>query len=144
MFSSKAGEWNSFIFHFAKKARYYGWNQHDKADRLLASQRGKAVDFIWKKPREVQYDYRTLWDTLEQRFRKLDHPTAARRQLSYVWQEEGESIKDFADRILMKVKEAYPGIDVEMEQDLAKEAFLRGCQNHSAAYVAAEKDPETL
>ena len=31
-----------------------------------------------------------------------------------------------------------------MEQDLAKEAFLRGCQNRSSAYAAAEKDPETL
>ena len=56
MFSVKAGEWNSFIFQFAKKARYYGWNQHDKADRLLASQRGKAMDFIQKKPHEVQDD----------------------------------------------------------------------------------------
>ena len=144
MFSGKAGEWNSFIFQFAKTARYYGWDQHDKADRLLASLRGKAVDFIRKKPREVQDDYRTLRDTLEQRFGKLEHPTAARRQLSYVRQEEGESIEDFADRILTKVNEAYPGIDVEMEQDLAKEAFLRGCQNRSAAYAAAEKDPETL
>ena len=144
MFSGKAGEWNSFIFQFAKTARYYGWNQHDKADRLLASLRGKAVDFIRKKPREVQDDYRTLRDTLEQSIGKLEHPTAARHQLSYVRQEEGESIEDFADRILTKVKEAYPGIDVEMEQDLAKEAFLRGCQNRSAAYAAAEKDPETL
>ena len=144
MFSGKAGEWNSLIFQFAKTACYYGWDQHDKADRLLASLRGKAVDFIRKKPREVQDDYRTLRDTLEQRFGKLEHPTAARRQLSYVRQEEGEWIEDFADRILTKVNEAYPGIDVEMEQDLAKEAFLRGCQNRSAAYAAAEKDPETL
>ena len=144
MFSGKAGEWNSFIFQFAKTTRYYGWDQHDKADRLLASLRGKAVDFIRKKPRKVQDDYRTLRDTLEQRFGKLEHPTTARRQLSYVRQEEGESIEDFADRILTKVNEAYPGIDVEMEQDLAKEAFLRGCQNRSAAYAAAEKDPETL
>ena len=144
MFSGKAWEWNSFIFQFAKTARYYGWDQHDKADRLLASLRGKAVDFIRKKPREVQDDYRTLRDTLEQRFGKLEHPTAVRRQLLYVRQEEGESIEDFADRILTKVNEAYPGTDVEMEQDLAKEAFLRGCQNRSAAYAAAEKDPETL
>ena len=144
MFSGKAGEWNSFIFQFAKTARYYGWNQHDKADRLLASLLGKAVDFIRKKPRKVQDDYRTLRDTLDQRFGKLEHTTAARRQLSYVRQEEGESIEDFADRILTKVNEAYPGIDSEMEQDLAKEAFLRGCQNRSAAYAAAEKDLDAL
>ena len=52
-------------------------------------------------------------------------------------------MEDYADRVLTKVSEAYPGVDEEIEQDLAKEAFLRGCENHSAAYAAAEKDPST-
>ena len=46
--------------------------------------------------------------------------------------------------MLTKVSEAYPGIDDEMEQDLAKEAFLRGCHHRNAAYAAAEKYPMTL
>ena len=59
-------------------------------------------------------------------------------------QEEGESLEDYADKVFTKVAEAYPGTDEEMEQDLAKEAFLRGCHHRSAAYAAAEKDPVTL
>ena len=96
------------------------------------------------KPKEVQDDYQALKDVLEVRFGKLEHPTSARRQLSYLRQEEGESLEDYADKVLTKVSEAYPGIDEEMEQDLAKEAFLRGCHHRSAAYAAAEKDPVTL
>ena len=89
MFSGKAGEWNSFIFQFAKTARYYGWNQHDKADRLLASLRGKAVDFIWKKPREVQDDYQTLrvdrglWGS---------HPYESQRSVSRHWHWDGAGL----------------------------------------------------
>ena len=96
------------------------------------------------KPKEVQDDYQALKDVLEVRFGKLEHPTSARRQLSYLRQEEGESLEDYADKVLTKVSEAYPGIDEEMEQDLAKEAFLQGCHHRSAAYAAAEKDPVTL
>ena len=144
VFAGKKREWNGFIFQFHKTARYFGWSQHDKVDRLLASLRGKAIDFIMSKPREVQDDYQPLKDALEVRFGKMEHPTSARRQLSYLRQEEGQSLENYADKLLSKVTEAYPGIDKEMEQDLAKEAFLRGCHHRSAAYAAAEKDPMTL
>ena len=71
--------------------------------------------------------------------------TPPQRDVSYRMCDRRKASRSrFADRILTKVNEAYPGIDVETEQDLAKEAFLRGCQNRSAAYAAAEKDPETL
>ena len=84
MLSGKSGEWNSFIFQFSKTAHYYGWDQRDKADCLLSTQK----------------------DALEQRFGKLEHSTAVHRHLTYVWQEEGESLEDFADRTLTQVTEA--------------------------------------
>ena len=144
IFEGKNGEWDSFIFQFRRTARYYGWSQREKAERLLASLWGKAVDFIMKNPREVQDEYGALRDALAWHFGKREHPTSARRQLSYLRQEERESLEDFADRVLTKVIEAYPGADEELEQDLAKESFLCGCQNRRAAYAAAEEEPETL
>ena len=144
VFSGKRSEWNAFIFQFMKAAQFHGWREQEKCDRLLASLRGKAVDFIMTKPRTLQNHFHELRDALEQRFNRREHPIIARRQLSFLRQEEGESLEDYADRVLTKVSEAYPGVDEEIEQDLAKEAFLKGCQNHSAAYAAAEKDPSTL
>ena len=98
VFSGKKAEWNGFIFQFRKTARYFGWSQQEKGDRLLASLQGKAVDFIMSKPKEVQDDSQALKDVLEVRFGKLEHPTSARRQLSYLRQEEGESLEDYADK----------------------------------------------
>ena len=127
-----------------KAAQFHGWREQEKCDRLLASLRGKAVDFIMTKPRTLQKHFHELRDALEQRFNRREHPIIARRQLCFLRQAEGESLEDYADRVLAKVSEAYPGVDEEIEQDLAKEAFLKGCHNHSAAYAAAEKDPSTL
>ena len=144
VFSGERSEWNAFIFQFMKAAQFHGWREQEKCDRLLASLRGKAVDFIMTKPRTLQKHFHELRDALEQRFNRREHPIIARRQLSFLRQAEGESLEDYADRVLAKVSEAYPGVDEEIEQDLAKEAFLKGCQNHSAAYATAEKDPSTL
>ena len=144
VFSGKEGEWNSFIFQFRKIAHYYGWDQQEKVGRLLVSLRGKAIDFIRNKSREVQDDYSTLRDALELRFGQREHPTSARRELNCLQQHEGESLEDFADIVLAKVSEAYPRIGQELEQDIAKEIFLRGCRNRNAAYAAAERDPSTL
>ena len=144
VFSGKTGEWNTFIFPFKKAALYYGWGQQEKCDRLLTSLRGKAVDFIMTQPRSLQHNFRELRAALERRFNRQEHPITARRQLNYLQQQEGESLGDYADRVFTKVAEAYPGADEELEQDLAKEAFLRGCRNKSAVYAAAEKYPETL
>ena len=113
-------------------------------DRLLVSLRGKAIDFIRNKSREVQDDYRTLRDALDLRFGKREHPSSARKELNYLQQHEGESLEDFADIVLAKVLEAYRRIGQELEQDIAKEIFLRGFWNRSAAYAAAEEDPATL
>ena len=143
VFSGKEGEWNSFIFQFRKIAHYYGWDQQEKVGRLLVSLRGKAIDFIRNKSREVQDDYRTLRDALELRFGQREHPTSARRELNCLQQHEEESLEDFADIVLAKVSEAYPRIGQKLGQDIAKEIFLRGCRNRNAAYAAAEKDPST-
>ena len=143
VFSGKVGEWNSFIFQFCKTAHCYGWDRQEKVERLFVSLRGKAVDLIKNKSRKVQDDYRVLKDPLELRFGK-ENIRLQRGDYHYQWQHEGRSLEDLTGGVLAKVSEACPGVDEELEQDLANEAFLRCCQNCSAAYVAAEKYPEKL
>ena len=144
MLSGKSGEWNSFIFQFRKTARYYGLDQRDKADGLVASLHGKAVDLIRKKPRKVQGDYRTLKDAPEQRLGKLEHPTVARCQLTYVRQEEGESLEDFADRILTMVPEAYQGIDKQDGARPGKGVLLTGMSEPSRSLCRCWKGPRNV
>jgi hypothetical protein len=71
-------------------------------------------------------------------------PSTARRQLSTLRQEEGESYEDFADRVLVKTFESFPEVPDQTIQSISIERFLGGCRDKAAAFAAAEKEPETL
>ena len=74
----------------------------------------------------------------------MELPSTARRQLSAMRQEEGESLEDFADRIMLKAGEGFHGVPEDTLQSLATDAFLKGCRDRNVAYAAAERKPETL
>ena len=85
MSPGNTGEWNTFTFQFKKAALHYGCGQQEKCDRLLASLRGKVVDFIMN----------------------------SLILKGYLHQQEGESLGDYADKVCIKVTEAYHGADEE-------------------------------
>ena len=80
---------------------------------------------------------------LTQRYNIVELPGTARCQLNSMRQEEQEALEDFADRVLVKVSEAYPNVEEEVAQCLGTESFLRGCRDRAAAYAASEHKPDT-
>ena len=52
----------------------------------------------------MQKEYGALKEALTMRFGRMEHPTIARRQLSFLRQKEGESLEDYIDRVLKSVK----------------------------------------
>ena len=81
---------------------------------------------------------------LARRYGLVEPPPTARRQFNALRQEEGETVEEYADRVLLKAYEGYPGVDDEVVETLAVEGFLRGCRDRGAAYAAAEHKPATL
>ena len=143
-FDGKSGEWEAFIFQFRQFASQYKWTEREKKEKLLACLRGKAVQYISSKPKKMWINYKELRRTLEDRYGLLELPSTARRQLGVLRQNEGESLEDFADRVMLKGGEGYPEVPEEVLQELVTEHFLRGCKDQRAAYAAAEKGPETI
>ena len=144
MFDGKSSEWGPFLFQFRKMAKIGRWTEKEKRDSLLACLRGKAITYIQTKPKYFRTSYESLKSLLEQRYGMTELPATARRQLSSMKQEEGETLEDFADRMIGKTGEGYLGVPEETLQVLATEAFLRGCRDRNAAYAASERKPETL
>ena len=142
--SSKSSEWGPFLFQFRKMAKIGRWTEKEKRDSLLACLRGKAITYIQTKPKYFRTSYESLKSLLEQRYGMTELPATARRQLSSMKQEEGDTLEDFADRVIGKTGEGYLGVPEETLQVLATEAFLRGCRDRNAAYAASERKPETL
>ena len=143
-FDGKSSEWGPFIFQFRKMAKAGKWSDREKRDSLLACLRGKAIAYIQSKPKSCRSHYKALRDLLDQRYGMLELPSTARRQLAAMRQEEGESLEDFEDRVMLKTGEGYPGVPEETLQSLATEAFLRGCRDRNAAYATSERKPENL
>ena len=110
----------------------------------MACLRGKAVDYVFNRPKDLRADYYTLKDMLSQRYNIAELPGTARRQLNTMRQEERESLEDYADRVLGKVSETYPNVEEDVAQALGTESFLRGCWDRSAAYAASEHKPDTI
>ena len=144
MFDGKSSEWGPFLFQFRKMAKIGRWTEKEKRDSLLACLRGKAITYIQTKHKYQRSIYESLKCLLEQRYGMTELPATARRQLSSMKQEEGETLEDFADRVMGKTGEGYLGVSEDTLQVLATEAFLRGCRDKNAAYAASERRPETL
>ena len=143
-FDGKPGEWKSFICQFRQRAKSSCWNSTEKLDRLMACLRGKAVDYVFNRPKDLRSDYYALKGMLTQRYNIAELPGTARRQLNSMRQEEQEALEDFADRVLVKVSEAYPNVEEEVAQCLGTESLLRGCRDKAAAYAASEHKPDTI
>lgn len=143
-FNGKPSEWRSFIWQFRLRAKTLGWNAAEKVERLLSCLQGKAVDYVFTRPKHLRSDYYQLRYMLTQRYQITEIPVTARRQLSTMKQEEQELLEDFADRVLIKVTEAYPSVSDKTAQTLGVEGFLSGCRDRVAAGKAAEHKPVSM
>ena len=60
------------------------------------------------------------------------------------FRQKGESNDDIGEEMHRLVTRAYPGTDLEMQDQLASEAFLRGYRNSRIAYDLLNRAPRTL
>ena len=128
-FDGKSSEWGPFIFQFRKMAKAGKWSDREKPDSLLACPRGKAIAYIQSKPKSCRSHYKALLDLLDRRYGMLELPSTARRQLVAMRQEEGESLEDFADRVMLKIGEGYPGEETAMPHTPRRNVSRRICMS---------------
>jgi 5'(3')-deoxyribonucleotidase len=81
---------------------------------------------------------------MKRRFGKKPEPVTARRQLQYVRQQDNDSLEDFAHKVYLLALDGYTKCEDDSLEDIATEAFLRGCKEREAAIKSMEKNPVTL
>ncbi|KAG1941072.1 hypothetical protein F2P79_016231 [Pimephales promelas] len=77
------------------------------------------------------------------RFGQKEPPTTARRRLGELRQSK-ETVSEFAEEVHMLVILAYPGVDTELREQIAADAFLKGLRNQKVAYEVMNRDPVSL
>ncbi|CAC5366980.1 unnamed protein product [Mytilus coruscus] len=81
---------------------------------------------------------------MKRRFSKKEEASAARRQLQYIRQLDGETIEEYAERVHFLTMDGYYRSKNDIIDQIGTEAFLRGCQEKEAARIVIEKNPRTI
>ena len=137
-------DWNVFVGPFERMARKKGWTDEERLDRLYERLRGPAVAFVMTLPENIREDYARLTEQLKQRFGKHIPTSTARRQLSELRQGKEASLGEFAEEVRRLVTLAYPTCTMELQDEFAAEAFLKGLRKPQVAYEVMNTDPKTL
>ena len=143
-FDGNPVSWDGFYCNFKFYSTAHRWSDDTKLEKLRACLRGKAVQFIQKKPRYVRTNYRDLVHALKKRYSIRDPPSTVRKGLHGIKQLETESIEEFADRVYENVTDGYPDAGDEMVQSIAVDHFLTGCKDRQAAMIANMLPPRTI
>lgn len=133
--------WESFIYQFERAANRRHWRSKRKTGRLLDCLKDIALEYARKVNKDDDYD--AVRKKMKRRFSKKPEPVTARRQLQYVRQ-ENESLEDFAHKVYVLALDGYEKCEDDALEDIATEAFLRGCKEKEAAIKAMEKNPVIL
>ena len=132
-----------FLVPFERLAERYNWTETEKIDRLYKSLKGKAMWYVCSLPKAMTANYISIRDSLTKRFGRKDPPATVRRKLAEIRQ-KGESNDEFGEEVRRLITQAYPGTDLEMQDQLAAESFLRGYRNSRIAYDVLNRNPKTL
>ena len=81
---------------------------------------------------------------MDKRFGKKTVPLTVRRELQDLFQADKEELEEFAERALEMATDGYPRALPETVEQIATDAFLRGCKARTAALTAMNLRPETL
>ena len=136
------GSWSSFIIKFERTADRHKWGEDKKLDRLFGCLNDKALEYAVKCKNNRDYD--SLKKELKLRFDLSDEPVAARHKLGVAKQTDDESLEIFMQRVLGIASDAFGGFDNKVMQQMATEAFLRGCNNKEAASFVLVSSPSTI
>ena len=136
------GRWSSFIMQFERIAIRHGWSEAKKLDRLLSCLTEKALEFAFKC--KMNNSFQELKNQLKLRFDLSDEPVAARQKLNTLKQEPDETLESFMQQVLNVATDGYGDFETTVLQQMAVEAFLRGCRNKESASLVLISTPKTI
>ena len=127
---------------FDRIAKRKGWSDDKKLDRLYDCLTDKALDYAARSDNKDNYD--RLTQELALRFDLKDEPIAARKHLYLAKQDDDETLEAFLQRTVSITLDGHENERSSLIQQVATEAFLRGCKHKDAATTVMNESPATI
>ena len=134
--------WTSFIMKFDRIAQRREWSESKKLDRLIDCLTDKALEYASRS--ENKENFTDLKNELKLRFDYKEEPIAVRQRLHLARQDKDETLEAFLQRILGIAMDGYKDEKSSIWQQLATDAFLRGCKNKDAAMIVMNEGPKSV
>ena len=100
--------WILFKQKFESYAAAAGWTDDKKTDMLVWGLKGKSADFyVLLSNMNEELSYKHLMSEFGKRFKRDELPETLQARFQNECQDEGETLRDWADRILTLAAKAY-------------------------------------
>ena len=137
--------WTLFKQKFESYASAAGWNDEKKTDMLIWGLKGKAADFyVLLNNMNEDLTYKHLMSEFGKRFKREELPETLQARFQNECQEEGEALRDWADRILTLAAKAYKDLSEARIRRHAIIRFCMGCLDREAGQHACIQQPKTF
>ncbi|MCG8045674.1 MAG: zinc finger domain-containing protein [Candidatus Thiodiazotropha endolucinida] len=134
-----------FIRSFLALADTCGWDDKERAFRMLNTLRGEAADFVFTQvdPR-VQHSFYALEHALEARFKERRSETSFLAELESRKLGANEKVSEYVADIKRLVRKGYPTADERTFNKIALRHFIRGLTDQQMVLAVGMKDPKTV
>ena len=133
-------EFTDYMVQFQAAAKLGGWTDEVKCNKLLGRLSGTALSVGANLPDPT---FQQLVDHLMAHFGPRRSGASA-LSLSTREQARGETLQDFAHSILKLTRQAYPLLDSEAQDQIARTQFIVGCSDANVRQRLREDQPTTL
>ena len=134
-----------FIRSFLALADTCGWDDKERAFRMLNTLRGEAADYVFTQvdPR-VQHSFYALEHALEARFKERRSETSFLAELESRKLDAKEKVSEYVADIKRLVRKGYPTADERTFNKIALRHFIRGLTDQQMVLAVGMKDPKTV
>ena len=134
-----------FIRSFLALADTCGWDDKERAFRMLNTLRGEAADYVFTQldPR-VQHSFYALEHALEARFKERRSETSFLAELEGRKLDAKEKVSEYVADVKRLVRKGYPTADERTFNKIALRHFIRGLTDQQMVLAVGLKEPKTI
>ena len=138
-------EWEPFWEQFETMAKRFNWTPNEQCEQLLFCFKDEALSFASKLASETKKDIYLFVAAMKRRFGDFALPETYRAQLLTSKKKFKETIQEYAYRVTVLMRKAYPGLEgTELFNGLTIEHLLNGLPDQHIAYDVLTKKPKSL
>ena len=138
------GNWETFKEKFKKCALALEWTPDECLTGLCWSLTDKAADFYAVITDRDKLSYQQLMKKLENRFGARELPATAQARFLQATQNTGESLEDWADRIVTLATRAFRELPESYANQQAVVRFCQGLLDKDVASQVSIKEPASM